>query len=92
MIMWLARSRAVIESMMATTRVISFSSTLTFFRSLSVPTLRHHAEERFERAQLADLLHLVAEILEREVVVDELALHLLGLLLVDGLLDLLDEG
>ena len=45
-----------------------------------------------ERAQLADLLQLVAEILEREIVLDELALHLDGLLLVDGLLGLLDEA
>ena len=57
-----------------------------------MPTLRHHAQHGFERPQFADLPHLVAEILQRELVLDELALHLDGLLLVDGLLGLLDEA
>ena len=35
---------------------------------------------------------MIAEVLEREIVLDELALHLHGLLLVDGLFGLFDEA
>ncbi len=68
MIIWLARSLGVMESTIATSRVISFSSILAFFRSFMRPDLRHHAENRFERPQLADLLHLIAKIAQREIV------------------------
>src|SRR5215217_8586864 len=52
----------------------------------------HHPEQRGERAHLADLLELVEEVLERELVAAQLALERLGVLLVDLLLGLLDEG
>src|SRR5581483_11159191 len=53
--------------------------------------LRHHAQQVLQRAQLANLLDLIAKIAERELVVDELALHLLGGFLIDALLHLVDE-
>ncbi len=54
--------------------------------------LGHHTQERFQRTQLTNLLELIAEVLEGEIVLDELSLHLHGLLLVDGFFGLLDEA
>ena len=46
-----------------------------------------------DRAHLADRLHLLEEVLEGELVAAaELGGHLLGLVLVEGLLGLLDQG
>ena len=50
-----------------------------------------HAEQVAHRAELLHHLQLVAEVLERELVLAELLLERLGLLLVVGLLDLLDQ-
>ena len=50
-----------------------------------------HPEDRGQRAHLAHPLELVEEVLERELVLAELALELLRLVLVDRLLGLLDE-
>src|SRR5579859_708824 len=52
---------------------------------------REHAHELFERAHLANLLQLVAKILERKFVVLELALEFARLLFVDGFLGFFDE-
>src|SRR3954453_104850 len=50
-----------------------------------------HPQQRGQRPHAADLLELVEEVFERELVLPELALELLGLVLVDLLLGLLDE-
>jgi hypothetical protein len=52
---------------------------------------RDHPEQRGERPHLAQLLELAEEVLERELVLAQLALELLGLLLVELGLGLLDE-
>src|SRR5215212_9235505 len=51
-----------------------------------------HAQQVCQRAHLADLLELAEEVLERELVAAQLALELLGLLLVVGVLRLLDQA
>src|SRR6478752_2937784 len=51
-----------------------------------------HPEQGRQRPHAADLLELVEEVLERELVLAELALELLGLVLVNLLLGALDEG
>src|SRR4051795_11105845 len=53
---------------------------------------REHPEDVGQRAHPADLPELVEEVLERELVAAQLALEVLGVLLVDLLLGLLDEG
>ena len=54
---------------------------------------RHHLEHCLERAHLLDGRHLVQEVIEGEVLVlQELAGHLRGLIAVEGLLRLLDQG
>src|SRR4051794_1801341 len=50
-----------------------------------------HPEDRGQRAHLADLPQLLEEVLERELVAAQLALELLGLVLVELRLGLLDE-
>src|SRR3954468_15548439 len=50
-----------------------------------------HPEQRGQRPHPADLLELVEEVFERELVLAQLALELLGLVLVDLLLGALDE-
>src|SRR3954451_10006178 len=52
----------------------------------------HHPQQRGQRAHLADLLQLGEEVLEGELVAAHLALELLGLVLVELLLGLLDEA
>ena len=52
-----------------------------------------HAQQVGDRAHLADRHHLLEEVLEREALAGgELAGHPLGLLGVEGLLGLLDQG
>src|SRR6185312_8640409 len=53
---------------------------------------RHHFQDRIERAQLAEALELIAKVFERELVIDQLTLHLLLFLHVEGFLRLLDEA
>src|SRR3712207_9057273 len=54
---------------------------------------RSHAEQVGDRPHLADGHHLLEEVLEGEALAaDELAGHLLGLVGVERLLGLLDEG
>src|SRR3954467_7857912 len=60
-------------------------------RELVTGQARDHPEQGGQRPHAADLLELVEEILERELVLAKLALELLGLVLVDRLLGLLDE-
>ena len=60
------------------------------FQIFENPHVGHHAQQRFQWAQLADLSDLIAKILECKIVFDQLALHLDGLLLIDGLLGLFD--
>src|SRR5471032_2358628 len=50
-----------------------------------------HAEDRAHRAELADLLDLIEEIVERELVLADLPLELLALLLVELALGALDQ-
>ncbi len=50
-----------------------------------------HPQQRRQRTHAADLLELVEEVLERELVLPSLRSSLLGLVLVDLLLGLLDE-
>ncbi len=58
-----------------------------------LPHAGHHAEQVFDRPHLLDHHHLLEEVLEREVFARrELAGHLGGLLLVERLLGLLDQG
>src|SRR5919201_271947 len=52
---------------------------------------RQHAEDLIEGTQLSHLPELIAEVLQRERVLAQLAQGLLGLLLIDGRLRLLDE-
>src|SRR4051812_33985606 len=52
---------------------------------------RHHLQQALKRAHLADLLELVEEVVERELLLADLALELLGLALVDLALGLLDQ-
>ena len=83
------RSSGVIERMIASMRAISRSSISAFLISLGMPG--QHPDHVLERAHLLDLLHLLEEVLERELA---LAQHLLGLrllVLVEGRLGLLDE-
>jgi hypothetical protein len=52
-----------------------------------------HAEQVGDRAHLADRDHLLEEVLQGELLAaEQLGGHLLGLVLVEGLLGLLDEG
>ena len=53
---------------------------------------RHHAHQVADGAHLLDLLHLLEEVLEREGALHQASGGLLGLLLLEGLLGLLDEG
>src|SRR5829696_5002113 len=52
---------------------------------------RHHLEQRAERAHVAHLLHLIEKVVERERLLADLLLELLGLPLVHLALGLLDE-
>src|SRR5271165_2803656 len=51
----------------------------------------HHLQNVLQRAQFPDLFDLIAEVFERELVVQQLALHLFGLPLIDILLDLFNQ-
>ena len=53
---------------------------------------RHHLHEAAEVAHLLDLGHLLEEVLERELALEHAVGGVLGLLLVEGLLGLVDEG
>ena len=52
----------------------------------------HHPEQTTERAHLLDLLHLIEEVVERELAFHHLHRGLLGLVLLERLLGLLDQG
>ena len=56
-----------------------------------LPTPGHHPQQVLQRAHLAHLLHLVQEVVERELLLADLPLELLGLALVHLPLGLLDE-
>src|SRR5919109_4422554 len=60
-------------------------------RELLAGEPRNHPEDRRQRPHLADPLELIEEILERELVLAQLALQLLRLVLLHRLLGLLDE-
>ena len=86
------RSCGVIDWMIAVMRSISRSSMFSICSRICAHA-RQHPEQLGHRAHLADRLHLRQEVLEGEVLAAaELAGHLLGLVLVEGLLGLLDEG
>src|SRR5436305_1642197 len=51
-----------------------------------------HPQQRLQRAEPADLLELIEEVVEPELLLADLALDLLGLILVELLLGLLDQG
>ena len=59
---------------------------------LQLPEARQHSHQVAERPELADLLHLVEEVVEAELLLPDLLLELLGTIGVDRLLGLLDEG
>ena len=52
----------------------------------------HHPEDVADRAHLLDLLHLGEEVVEGELTLEQLLGRLLGLVLLEGLLGLLDQG
>ena len=52
----------------------------------------HHPDEAGQRAHLLDLLHLLEEVLEGELALEQLGGRRLGLVLLVDLLGLLDEG
>ena len=79
------RSSGVIDSMIASMRSSSRSSTLMFL-SCWPPKPGHHPQQRLQRAHAPHHLQLVEEVLERELALAHLALELLGLVLVDLLL------
>src|SRR5690242_3523496 len=54
--------------------------------------LRQHAHQLLDRAHLANLLKLIAEVRKGEIVFAELALHLAGFFLVDVFLGLFDQA
>src|SRR4051794_19997512 len=56
-----------------------------------LPHSRHHLQETLQRAHLADLLELLEEVVERELLLADLSLELLGLALVHLALGLLDQ-
>src|SRR3954451_21759179 len=60
-------------------------------RELLAGQAGQHAEDRLQRAHLAQRLQLLEEVLERELVATQLALELAGLVLLELLLGLLDE-
>src|SRR4051812_27309466 len=60
-------------------------------RELLARQARQHAEDRLERAHLAQRLELLEEVIERELVAAQLALELERLVLLELLLGLLDE-
>src|SRR3954469_15084864 len=60
-------------------------------RQLLARQAGQHAEDRLERAHLAQRLELLEEVVERELVAAQLALELEGLVLLELLLGLLDE-
>ena len=84
------RSAAVIERMMASTRPSSRSSISALRTSLGTPGIIATSPD--ERAHLLDLLHLVEEVVEGELPLEQLGGGLLGLVLLEDLLGLLDEG
>ena len=58
---------------------------------LDLPHARQHAQQVLERPHLLDGLELLAEVLEREIVVEDLLFELGGVFLRDDRLGLLDE-
>ena len=87
----LRRSATVIDWMIASVRTISRSSKFSSCCFMP-PRTGQHAEHLLDRPGAAELLHLREEVLERELLGRELLGDLAGLLLVEGLLGLLDEG
>ena len=77
--------------MIASTRPSCFSSGLLLGELLDVAHPRDHPEDALERPHLPDRPQLVAEVLERELVVPQLLFQPRGVLDVDDLLGLLDE-
>ena len=75
--------------MIASTRPSSPSSISALRSSLGMPGSIF--DDVLERAHLADLAHLVEEVLERELALAQLLGRLLGLLGVEGGLGLLDQ-
>ena len=53
---------------------------------------RHHPEQVAERAHLLELLHLLEEVVERELALQQLLGGGLGLVLLEDLLGLLDQA
>ena len=79
--------------MMASMELSCFSSICGVFRNFREGAdLRQHAHQLLERAHLADLLQLIAEILEGEIVFAELAFELAGFLFVDVLFGFFDQA
>ena len=79
--------------MMASMDFSCFSSIGSVFGNFGERAdLREHAHQLLDRAHLADLLQLIAKILEREFVLAELALHFARLFLVDVLLGSFDQA
>ena len=92
MIFGLARSPGVIDRMIAAIRSKSLVVDLPSC-SFICAHAGHHAEQVGDRAHPADRDHLLEEVLEGEpLAAEQLAGHPLGLVGVEGLLGLLDEG
>ena len=86
----LRRSSSVIDWMIASTRLSSSSSISAFFSSFGMPGII--PIDARQRAHLLELLHLLEEVVEGELALEQLGRGGLGLVLLVDLFGLLDEA